>query len=977
MSEDADAHDALAPFETEQLAPSEVEQLELFRRSPHPYHRRQHELQSNQASPEASSNDFSRTALGPSDRTISDQDGRKRRKISQSPSESGTEADDEGYGFVKALPAPPLRPRKGLRDVRGTGLDGVPSPLLTPSLVDEEGRRLSTDYFKLRKDGIRNREPSPTDDETKAAREKYLKRRRSELVRRVTETALLGFIGILAVRGCGCWERLRQWHRGSKIGLASTRELANRLSVELLTHVFVMAGVLGLYPLRLLLYSKKREPTSNLRLRHRIRIPAAFDPAPILYPAILPVLISISLYSSNENILLPNIILGLAALPPQLIPYGRAGVGFSSTHWVLSILPLFVSENTDMPSKLLASMPYKLKLPPPEKGLHPEVLVGLFALHQALLPPLHYLTTTSLLTAELHLLSIGLVNLLLFADSPQAVILKTLLWFGGVSLFVLCGKVLKWGVALARIPRWRFRRVGQVIKARQSFLKVLQTLKPRARSAGRTISDSDADEDGFLLNKPLKPIKSLKLNIASSINSSKAMNGDAVMSAIEPQHANFSEPGNDDSVPKSKRRNTLPNLPSPHHTSHQSPRNRNRSKSVAQSFLSLTPAQATLRKWIYAAYFYIVVLLVILGPIRHLIGKHALNDHEPFGWAISYLFGNIQPFRFQVFDWDLNSWVPLPPLLDSDSLPSSSLGLVEYYRTVVIGEANTRLDLCVYCLVVIAVGLIVVLSSAASVFEVDTRRKVFHGMMVAMLLPTIFIDPCFIALALSLILAIFLLLDLIRASQLPPLSKPIARFLTPYVDGRDLRGPVVVSHIFLLIGCAIPLWLSLAGVGRTAPLSNHPTTNTTETSDDPWASWEVNPQDRDVSMIAGVICVGMGDAAASLIGRRYGRRKWPWAGGKSLEGSAAFAVAVTIGLVAGKVYLRLGGWDGVDAAAGGEDDWDRLERLKNEVLTWTMVVLKAGICAMGASLNEAVLTGGNDNVVVPVVLWVLVRGVQL
>jgi len=38
---------------------------------------------------------------------------------------------------------------------------------------------------------------------------------------------------------------------------------------------------------------------------------------------------------------------------------------------------------------------------------------------------------------------------------------------------------------------------------------------------------------------------------------------------------------------------------------------------------------------------------------------------------------------------------------------------------------------------------------------------------------------------------------------------------------------------------------------------------------------------------------------------------------------------------------------------------------------------KAGVCALGASLNEAVLTGGNDNVIVPVVLWVLVRGVGL
>jgi dolichol kinase len=223
--------------------------------------------------------------------------------------------------------------------------------------------------------------------------------------------------------------------------------------------------------------------------------------------------------------------------------------------------------------------------------------------------------------------------------------------------------------------------------------------------------------------------------------------------------------------------------------------------------------------------------------------------------------------------------------------------------------------------------------------------------MVAMLLPTIYIDPCFVALALALVLAIFLLLDLIRASQLPPLSKPIAKFLTPYVDGRDLRGPVVVSHIFLLIGCAIPLWLSLAGIERTG--------------DEPWQDWNVKT--RDVSMLAGVICVGMGDAAASLIGRRYGRRKWPWAGGKSLEGSLAFAVAVTIGLVFGKAWLAIG-WGDVRQYQKGMGQW-----VRDALIT----TAKAALCAAGASLNEAVLTGGNDNVIVPVVLWVLVRGVRL
>ena len=266
-------------------------------------------------------------------------------------------------------------------------------------------------------------------------------------------------------------------------------------------------------------------------------------------------------------------------------------------------------------------------------------------------------------------------------------------------------------------------------------------------------------------------------------------------------------------------------------------------------------------------------------------------------------------------------------------------------RDSFIGPASTRLLLCAYYLVILALGILLVLSLQRTL-EVDTRRKVFHGMMVLILLPSTFVDPVFAAFALSLILVLFLLLDLFRASQLPPLSKPLAFFLTPYVDGRDLRGPVVISHIFLLIGCAIPLWLSLAAVKRSG--------------EGAWTGWDV--EKRDVSMISGVVCVGMGDAAASLVGRRWGRRKWMWGGGKSLEGSAAFMVAVGVGLAMGKLWLRVGGWE---EGGGGIDDG------------WWATLGKVTVAAAGASATEAVLTGGNDNVIVPVVLWLFGKGLGI
>jgi dolichol kinase len=724
------------------------------------------------------------------------------------------------------------------------------------------------------------------------------------------------------------------------------------------TYTTVIVGLIALYPIRVFYYSWRRGNPSNLRFRKRIHVPAAFDPATILYPTTLPILISISLFASFPQPLLPNILLALAALPARLIPFKQATLGYSNLHWLLSILPLIASKNIDIRSRTSAIKLDNVKLPLTDGGLDPELLVMLFALHQALLPPLYYLTTTSLLPTELHLLSMGLINLLLFSQSPQASILKILMWIGGVGLFVTCGNVLKWGVALARIPRWRLRRAGQAIKNSQSFLQILnQSLNARRSqsTAAGHISDSDADEDGPLLLNTLQKTKSLKLNIFDSIRKNGSLaSGQEPHSAVESKQTGFQDTdglANGLNGFKRQRRNTLPVPVAQDHTSSHRYAHRKRSKSIAQSYLSLTPTQATMRKWLYAAYFYLIVVLTILIPIRSVISSSALNAYEPFGWALGYLFGNIPRFRWEVFSHSLTSWIPLPPLIDTLTIHQKErpLSPVEHFRHVILGEANARLVLAAYCACTIVVGLLSVFSLSA-VVEVDTRRKVFHGTMVAMLLPTIFIDPCFVSLALTLVLAIFLLLDLIRASQLPPLSKPIARFLTPYVDGRDLRGPVVVSHIFLLIGCAIPLWLSLAATPRVG--------------DPPWDEWNVSS--RDVSMLSGVICVGMGDAAASLIGRRFGRRKWPWAGGKSLEGSFAFALAVTLGLVAGKAWLKVG-WS-VYRDHGTWAEW------MGDV---AVTVAKAAVCAAGASLNEAVLTGGNDNVIVPVVLWVLVRGVRL
>ncbi|TGO65158.1 hypothetical protein BELL_1019g00010 [Botrytis elliptica] len=842
-------------------------------------------------------------------------DGSSNGYIEFTNSDSGTEADDEH--FLKGLPAPRIKPHKGLRGADGN-ISSTPSPLLSPAILDDE--------IRWKENGrIRSTVPTSkilTEEEQKKLIEKFKQRRKIEIVRRTTEACLLCFVGGIIYRSHGVEEILYLWKN-------------------------------ALYPLRLLRHLSSRTPWNS---PFPLTIPATFDPAPLLYPPTITMLVSILLSVSDPSGLLPSMILAISTLPKKLIPAIGGLEGRDMLHWVLACMPLFTTTLTRAPFLSRESLP-----------LNPEVLVLIPPLHQALCTTLYYLTTTSLLAAELELLSTALISLLLRASSPQAVILKALLWGGGIGILVTCTHVLRWGVALARVPTWRFRRTDPKYSgfrfSRRSLSFGTNTLSVFAKD--RFVSDTSDDE----LHRHYSQGKGGK------VHSSEFSLLDGEISGIS-------------------RRNTLPGS-SPSKLKTRTPSGRKkRSASISlQSFSKLTYKQASIRKWAYAVYVYICILVIVLLGIREYVGREALQGYEPVGWALGYMFGDLPQFRFEVVKANLQRWIPLPSRsYSSDDLElhervkiCAERGWVERIRTQDFGAANTRLVLLGYWLLIIITGLAIVFR-LSKIYEVDTRRKVFHFMMVFILLPSTFVDPNYCALAMALVLGVFLLLDLLRASQLPPISRALAKFLTPYVDGRDLKGPVVVSHIFLGVGCAVPLWLSLGSLSSSSSSFSSSSSSSTGVLDsvsgsgvaserflsseslegevrDPWKGWEIPQRQREIAMVAGVICVGLGDAAASLVGRRWGKRKWYWGGGKSLEGSMAFMVVVAVALVGAKGWVRGGGWEmgGLEEGADG----------------WSVTVGKSIVAAGVASLTEAVLTGGNDNVVVPVVLWCCVKGLGI
>jgi len=174
-------------------------------RSPHPYHRQQSEIP--YASERFNSNGPTQAPVLNTDH----EDQEQKRPVSQRyketmDSESGTEADDEH--FLKGLPAPKLRPHKGLRGTDAS-LSSSPSPLMSPGILSEDQTHVSR---ILRKTSAAI--AALDEEETRALATKIHKRRVAEIVRRSTEAGiLLLLVGFLCISS-GVRDLLWKWKSG-------------------------------------------------------------------------------------------------------------------------------------------------------------------------------------------------------------------------------------------------------------------------------------------------------------------------------------------------------------------------------------------------------------------------------------------------------------------------------------------------------------------------------------------------------------------------------------------------------------------------------------------------------------------------------------------------------------------------------------------------------------------------------------------
>ncbi|KAI5998742.1 Fph type histidine kinase [Pisolithus albus] len=143
---------------------------------------------------------------------------------------------------------------------------------------------------------------------------------------------------------------------------------------------------------------------------------------------------------------------------------------------------------------------------------------------------------------------------------------------------------------------------------------------------------------------------------------------------------------------------------------------------------------------------------------------------------------------------------------------------------------------------------------------VNARRKFFHGLAVAMFLPGVAVDPAFSHLSFSAAFALFIFAEYVRYFAVYPFGAAVHLFMNEFLDYKD-SGTAILSHFYLLMGCAGAVWLE-------------------------------GPSQLD--QYTGILALGVGDAMASIIGKRIGRYRWFAGSPKTVEGSMAFVVSLVL-----------------------------------------------------------------------------------
>jgi len=193
---------------------------------------------------------------------------------------------------------------------------------------------------------------------------------------------------------------------------------------------------------------------------------------------------------------------------------------------------------------------------------------------------------------------------------------------------------------------------------------------------------------------------------------------------------------------------------------------------------------------------------------------------------------------------------------------------LQWLWTYISSHTATPLKFVVYYLLVLVPALSLAPSGGSDARHRILVRKYFHVLALVMFVPTIVINIRFMALAFAVALAVFMVMESLRIANVPFVVAFMNPFMRRYIDDRD-AGVAVLTHIYLLTGCALPVFFTyfvLRGIFSASGL---------------------------LIALSGVAVTGLGDAMASYFGIHFGRRRWSGSK-KTMEGTTAMVLGVLV-----------------------------------------------------------------------------------
>ena len=166
-----------------------------------------------------------------------------------------------------------------------------------------------------------------------------------------------------------------------------------------------------------------------------------------------------------------------------------------------------------------------------------------------------------------------------------------------------------------------------------------------------------------------------------------------------------------------------------------------------------------------------------------------------------------------------------------------------------------RTTLVVYWLLLVSISVAIVFwfSNGRPEIPKTIVRKMFHVLAFLIFIP-LYKDIEFVAMVTVIVFVIFIQLELVRVNKIIPLGKYLTLLLEPLREEQD-SGPLLLTHIYLLTGLSLPLWLIVADKEFNFKFQNDAF--------------------YFLSVYSGVISLCIGDSFASVFGKLIGKTKWP------------------------------------------------------------------------------------------------------